>query len=148
MLARTVQLLAVLFCLVAFVGCEGDQGPAGPAGPTGPEGPAGPSAVLCIAEIDGDPDPGVVVSSWPADVSISVADQSEGIWNITMTGTFPATEGSVMATVSDSDAGNCITAYIVSWSATEIVIRVGTWYTYSTPAFTDRDFVFMILSME
>ena len=147
MLARTVRLLAVLFLMVAFVGCEGDQGPAGPAGATGPQGPAGPSAVLCIAEIDGDPDPGVLVSSWPAGVSISVADQAEGIWNITITGTFPATEGSVMGTVSDTNGANCITAYITSWSSTQITIRVGTWFT-ATPAFTDRDFTFMILATE
>jgi hypothetical protein len=147
MTARTVHLLVVLFCLVAFVGCEGDPGPTGPAGPTGPQGPSGPSMVLCIAEIDGSPDPGVVVSSWPADVTIAVADQAEGIWNITMTGTFPATEGTVVATVSDSNAGRSITSYITGWSTTEISIRVGTWNVIGG-AFLDTDFSFMVLAVE
>lgn len=144
MLARTFQLLAVLLCVVALVGCEGDQGPAGPAGPAGPPGP---SVVLCFGEINGEVDPADVVSSWPSDVTVEVVDSGTGIWNVTLTGTFPSTQGTVLTTNVDSNAARSLTGYITSWSTTTIVFRVGIWNILNS-VFIDGKFSFVVLAEE
>lgn len=139
MLARTFHLLAVLLCVVALAGCEGDEGP------TGPAGPPGPSVVVCFGEIDGYANPAGVVYSWPADVIVSVVDIVTGIWDVTLTGAFPTTEGTILTTVTDNYASRAITSYITSWSTTSITFRVGIWNTYDS-AFTDGQFSFVILA--
>jgi len=147
MLARTLQLLAVLLCVIALAGCEGDQGPVGPAGPAGPVGPPGPSVVLCFGQINGEVDPAEVVSSWPSDVTVEVADSGTGIWNVTLTGTFPSTQGTVLTTNVDSNAARSLTGYITSWSTTTIVFRVGIWNILASE-FINGEFSFIILAEE
>lgn len=139
MLARTFHLLAVLLCVVALAGCEGDEGP------TGPAGPPGPSLVVCFGEINGYSNPADVVNSWPADVIVSVVDVSTGIWDVTLTGTFTSTEGSILTTITDNYAARAVTSYITSWSTTDITFRVGIWNTYES-GFTDGIFSFVILA--
>jgi len=144
MLARTFHLLAVLLCVVALAGCEGDRGPTGPAGPPGP---TGPSVVVCFGEINGWANPADVVYSWPADVIVSVADDGTGIWDVTLAGTFPSTEGTVLTTNVDTNAARAMAGYITSWSTTAITFRVGIWNTYDS-VFVDGQFSFVILAEE
>ncbi|MBN2184852.1 MAG: hypothetical protein JW746_05950 [Candidatus Krumholzibacteriota bacterium] len=138
MFARTFQLLALLFLVVAMVGCEGAEGPAGA---VGPEGPPGPSVVLCMGEINCESTP-TVVSSWPSDVTIAIS--GSGIYDITLTGTFPETEGILLTSNVDSNAARSIASYITSWSTTTIVFRIGIWNILSD-VFVDGEFSFIIL---
>ena len=141
MFAKTFKLLAVLFCVVAMVGCEGEQGPAGA---VGPEGPPGPSVVICMGEINGEVNPPTVVSSYPSEVTVTPADVVTGIWDVTLTGTFPSTEGTVLTTNVDTYASRSLTGYITSWSTTSIVFRVGIWNTLGD-AFVIGEFSFVVL---
>lgn len=143
-LARAFQLLTVLLCVVALAGCEGDEGPVGPTGPTGPPGP---SVVICFGEINGEVDPADVVYSWPSDVMVSVVDSGTGIWNVTLTGTFPSTQGTVLTTNVDTNVARSLTGYITSWSTTTIAFRVGIWNIPSS-VFINGEFSFIILAEE
>ena len=144
MFARTLLLLTLVFCFVAFVGCTGDQGPVGPAGPAGTTGPAGPSVVLCSGEIDGGA--ATVVVSWPADVTIAVRDLAgPGYWNVTLTGTFPVTRGTVLTTNVDNHVDRSMTAFITGWSATSIYFNVGMWNIEASER-VDSDFSFLVLA--
>lgn len=146
MFARMFQLLVVLLCVVALVGCEGDEGPAGPAGSVGPEGPPGPSVILCMGEINGVANPAAVISSWPSDVTIAVADVATGgIWDVTLTGTFPSTQGTILTTNVGGNAARSITGYIWNWSTTTIVFRVGFWNILASE-FIDGEFSFVVLA--
>jgi hypothetical protein len=150
MLAKTFTMLVTLLLVIAAVGCEGDAGPAGPAGPAGQDGqdgqvgPPGPSVIIAFAEIDGQPNPPVVTSSWPSAVTVTVADINTGIWDVTLAGSFPSTQGIAYASCSDISADATLTAYITSWTTTQIVFRVGAWATLSD-AFEDNEFTFVVL---
>ena len=140
MLTRVSLLLAALILVAALSGCEGEQGPAGP---TGPEGPPGPSVVFCFGTIN----QGVVESSWPSDVTITIAPVATGIWDVTLTGTFPASAGSVLTTVADNFATRSVTGYISSWSDTTIVFRVGICDILGSQFITGR-FSFVVMAEE
>jgi hypothetical protein len=143
MLSKSFKILTLLFVIAAIAGCEGEQGPAGPRGPAGP---AGPSMVLCTGEIDASGDPVEVVTSWPDDVDVSVAIQQAGIWNVTLTGDFPATQGTILTTNVDSNAGRSLTGYITSWSETTITFRVGIWHIINSE-FTNGEFSFVVMAV-
>lgn len=152
MLSRAIKVFILIICLSAFLGCEGEQGPAGPEGPEGPEGPPGPTGpigpemVLCYGEINGEANPASVLSIWPDGLTVSVSDQAAaGIWNVELTGTFPSTQGSILTTNIDSNAGRSMTGYITSWSTTTITFTVGIWNVI-TSEFIDGQFSFLILA--
>jgi len=150
MFARVLLVFVMLLCVIALVGCEGDTGPAGPAGPAGSQGAAGedglpgPAVILAFGHLDGDVDPVTVLSFWPADVTVTVADIGTGLWDVTLTGTFPSTQGTVLGSNSDSSIDTALTAIIQSWSSTEIVFRVGAWSILGS-AREDIEFSFVVL---
>ena len=147
MLTRPLPLLAALLTIVSLVGCEGDTGPMGPPGPIGPtgqNGQPGPSVALFFAVIDGTVDPAGVTSSWPSDVTIAVADAGTGIWDVTLTGTFPAAQGTVLSTMADASAARSLTTLMTSWDTTTIVFRVGVWNVIDS-MFIDARLSFVVL---
>lgn len=150
MFTKTFTMLVMLLLVIAAVGCEGDTGPAGPAGPAGGDGqdgqvgPPGPSVIISFGEIDGRPNPPVVTSSWPSAVTVTLADINTGIWDVTLAGSFPSTQGIVYASSADISADATITAFISSWTTTQIVFRVGAWAALSD-AFEDNEFTFVVL---
>lgn len=150
---RALQLLLVPLCIIAFVGCEGETGPAGPAGATGgtgPPGPPGPSFILAFGDIDIITPGNVVVrSSGPSGVNVSVIWNATGHYSITVTGSFPSTEGTLIVSLStgggDSiDDDRIATGEITSWTTGQIVFDVNIWDTGSVvPLNEDCSFVLL-----
>lgn len=98
----TMKIRAIL-CLamvVVLAGCEGDTGPAGPAGP---QGPPGPSVILAYGTVDGA---GTVTVSGPTGVTAVGARSSAGRYSVTVTGSFPTDEPSVIASVAGTGPGS------------------------------------------
>ena len=119
---KRLLLPALLLIAIVFTGCEGKEGPTGP---RGPEGPPGPNTLICFGTINGITPS--VTSSWPDEVTVAVAAVGVGIWDVTLTGTFPAETGILLTSMADSNAARTITGIIISWSTTTIVFRVGVW---------------------
>ena len=147
MLVRTLQLLAVILFIVALVGCEGDEGPMGPAGPPGQDGqdgPPGPSVILAFITFDGNQDPAVVLNSWPSGITVTIVDAATGIWDVTVDGSFPSTQGTIIFSMADTNAARSISGFITSWSTTQITFRCGVW-NITSDAFQDAVISFVIL---
>jgi len=135
MRSRISVALSVFLLVTVIAGCEGERGPVGPAGP------AGPSIVICYGTISS----GTVESSWPADVTVSVTAAATGIWDVTLTGAFPETEGMVMTTLADGNAARSMTSFPSSWSSTTIVFRAGIWNVVDS-IFIDGRFSFVVMA--
>ena len=116
---KRLLLPAVLLIAIVFAGCEGKEGPTGP---RGPEGPPGPNTLICFGTINGSTPS--VTSSWPDEVTVAVAAVDVGIWDVTLTGTFPAETGTLLTSMADTHLGRTISGWISSWSTTTIVLRV------------------------
>lgn len=144
MFTRISGVLLVLLCVVAFVGCEGETGPAGPSGATGPPGPPGPVTLLAYADIDED---GTVLSSGPSGVTVSVVNTGAGVYEVTVSGTFPSTPGVLLTTTSSSFSPfvDCISAgHNMTWGAAQITFDV-TVYCTAITALLNGEFSFAIM---
>ena len=141
MFIRVLQLSIVLLCVIPLIGCEGDEGPAGPAGPAGPPGP---STILAFGDID-DTGP-TVLASGPSNVTVSVTTAGTGDYTITIDGAFPSAPGVlIVSAASDSNPfDDCfVTGQIITWSTTQIEIRVR-YYCHNIATYIDDEFSFVL----
>ena len=131
MFTRICHIFLVLMCVVAFVACEGEQGTAGltgPAGADGQDGQDGDNVILAFGDIDLNSTTATssVLSSGPAGVVVSLLVNGTGDVTVTVTGTFPATEGTLIVSASSSFGVNNTTpnGEVTSWSTSQIVFNV------------------------
>lgn len=150
MRTRTFTVFVALFLVISVVGCTGDTGPAGPAGATGStgatgnDGQDGDSVVLAFGAIDGKTNPPTLELSWPGAVTVVITDAATGIWDVRLDGTFPSTQGVIIASNADTSTDATLTAFVATWSTTRIVFRVVAWATL-TEVFGDYEFTYLVL---
>ena len=140
MLTRVLPLLLVILCMITFVGCEGDTGPAGPAGQDGDR------SVLAFGDVDAAIGVVTLLSSGPAGVTVALTWLADNDIDITVTGSFPATQGVLLVSISSGDVTRTnvfIAGTIMSWSTSQIDLNIKT-LDIVTPTAVE-DFSFAVL---